>query len=155
VPHPSQREGALPSTPRRKCCISLDISISRTDGYGRSREARMAEAVAERRATRRFALQLAIALERGNGDAPLHYETRDLSAGGISFYSQAAIPKHSEIHFTMTVPPEITLTECMNVRCNGRIVRVVRDNGGLCIAAAINRYEFLGAASNPLWTVPR
>lgn len=106
----------------------------------------MGEAMVERRATRRFALQLAISVERGNGASPLRYLSRDVSAGGISFYSDVPIAKYSEIRFIMTLPPEVTLTEGINVRCNGRVLRVGRDGAKLCIAAAIDRYEFLGGS---------
>jgi len=106
----------------------------------------MAEALVEKRATRRFALQLPIAVEPGNGSALRHYHTRDVSAGGISFYSEAPMPKYSEIHFLMTLPPEITQTEGIDIRCHGRVVRVERDDTGLCIAAAIERYEYLGGS---------
>ena len=36
-------------------------------------------------------------------------------------------PDFSAIEFTMTLPPEITLTESIRVRCKGKVVRV--DNG--------------------------
>jgi len=51
----------------------------------------------------------------------------------------------SAIEFTLTLPPEITLTESIRVRCKGKVVRV--DNGmadsRVPVAAVIDEYEFL------------
>jgi len=48
----------------------------------------------------------------------------------------------------MTLPPEITLTESIRVRCKGKVVRV--DNGQpdakVPVAAVIDEYEFLSEA---------
>jgi hypothetical protein len=51
----------------------------------------------------------------------------------------------SEIEFTLTLPPEITLTESIRVHCKGRVVRVepAAAGGKIGIAAIIERYEFL------------
>jgi predicted lipoprotein len=49
------------------------------------------------------------------------------------------------IEFTLTLPPEITLTESICVRCKGKVVRVedtARD-GKVAVAAVIDEYEFL------------
>ena len=51
-------------------------------------------------------------------------ETRDVSARGICFYLDSAIATGSPIEFTLTLPPEITLTESIRVRCKGKVVRV-------------------------------
>jgi PilZ domain len=104
----------------------------------------MAEAIVEKRATRRFSVLLPISVDRGNES--LHYRTRDVSAGGVSFYSAMPIPKFSDISFVMTLPPEVTLTEGIDIRCHAHVVRVERDGIGFCIAAAIDRYEYLGGS---------
>ena len=43
------------------------------------------------------------------------------------------------------LPPEITLTESIRVRCRGKVVRVdgASSNGKLAVAAVIDEYEFL------------
>ncbi len=104
----------------------------------------MPEANPEKRAVRRFLLQLPISL-KSNGSF-INLQTRDVSARGVCFYSKAPLQEGEDISFIMTLPSEITLTEAINVRCSGRIVRVERSSvlPGLSVAAIIDRYEFLG-----------
>lgn len=106
----------------------------------------MAEAQQDKRATRRFALRLPVSVtytEDGLQEKAAH--TRDVSARGICFYVESAIAAGATIEFTLTLPPEITLTESIRVRCKGKVVRV--DDGGpegkIAVAAVIDEYEFL------------
>ena len=71
--------------------------------------------------------------------------TRDVSARGICFYLDSSVTEGSEIEFTLTLPPEITLTESIRVRCKGRVLRVEggTPNGKMAVAAVIDEYEFL------------
>ena len=101
---------------------------------------------AEKRATRRFALRLPVSVnyagDAGGASAAL---TRDVSARGICFYMDDPLTAGSDIEFTLTLPPEITLTESIRVRCKGKVVRV--DDGStdakVPVAAVIHEYEFL------------
>jgi hypothetical protein len=105
----------------------------------------MAQAIVEKRATRRFSLHLPIALQLGNGGGDLHLRTRDVSARGVCFYIDTPLPEGTDIHFTLTLPPEVTLTESISMRCIGRVIRVDKNAGqGTSVAAIIERYEFLG-----------
>ncbi|HMC62046.1 MAG TPA: hypothetical protein VKJ01_22825, partial [Candidatus Solibacter sp.] len=63
-------------------------------------------------------------------------------------YLDSAVSQGSPIGFTMTLPPEITLTESIRVQCKGRVVRVEAggDDGKLAVAAVIEEYEFLPEA---------
>jgi len=105
----------------------------------------MAEAQ-EKRAARRFALRIPVSVSRGessnHGEAA---QIRDVSARGICFYLDSPIEKGSPIGFTLTLPPEITLTESIRVQCKGRVVRVdgSADIGKMAVAAVIEEYEFL------------
>jgi hypothetical protein len=106
----------------------------------------MAETGQEKRATRRFALRLPVAVTYDeSGTQEKTAQTRDVSARGICFYLDSAITAGSSIEFTLTLPPEITLTESIRVRCKGKVVRV--DNSGaegkVAVAAVIDEYEFL------------
>ena len=106
----------------------------------------MAEAEHEKRATRRFALRLPVSVTYSeDGATEKTAQTRDVSARGICFYVDSAIAAGSVIEFTLTLPPEITLTESIRVRCKGKVVRV--DDGGpegkVAVAAVIEEYEFL------------
>jgi PilZ domain len=99
----------------------------------------------DKRATRRFALRLPVAVRYGENEPEHTAQTRDVSARGICFYVDSAIQAGSTIDFTLTLPPEITLTESIRVRCKGRVVRVEGGNPAskLAVAAVINEYEFL------------
>jgi hypothetical protein len=102
----------------------------------------------EKRAMRRFPLQLPVTLTTTSGE-PLEAtaESRDVSSHGICFYCDAALAPDSVIEFTVTLPAEVTMTEPISVRCNGTVVRVENNDGGgkFAIAAAIDSYEFVAS----------
>ena len=101
---------------------------------------------AEKRGTRRFALRLPVSVTyAGNPGAALTAQTRDVSARGVCFYLEAPLALGSKIDFTLTLPPEITLTESIRVRCRGKVVRVdeAMADAKLPVAAVIDEYEFL------------
>lgn len=99
----------------------------------------------EKRATRRFALRLPVTVRYGENTEEHTAQTRDVSARGICFFIDAAVQAGSPIDFTLTLPPEITLTESIRVRCKGRVVRIEGGNpaGKMAVAAVIEEYEFL------------
>ncbi|MBZ5630447.1 MAG: PilZ domain-containing protein [Acidobacteriia bacterium] len=99
----------------------------------------------EQRSTRRFSLRLPVTVKFSDGSTEKTAHTRDVSARGICFYMDAAVTEGSEIEFTLTLPPEITLTESIRVHCKGKVVRVEPQAAGgrVGIAAVIERYEFL------------
>src|SRR5580765_8516685 len=106
----------------------------------------MAEVPQEKRATRRFALRLPVAVNYTTPTTPeKQAQTRDVSARGICFYVDSTIEEGSPIEFTLTLPPEITLTESIHVRCKGKVVRVDEpsEEGKVAVAAVIEEYEFL------------
>ena len=106
----------------------------------------MAEAQQEKRAARRFALRLPVSVSHGEHSGPVEVaQIRDVSARGISFYLDAPVTQGSPIGFTLTLPPEITLTESIRVQCKGRVVRVEdgNANGKMAVAAVIEEYEFV------------
>jgi hypothetical protein len=106
----------------------------------------MAEAQQEKRAARRFALRIPVTVNRPESPAENEVaQIRDVSARGICFYLDSAVAQGSPIGFTMTLPPEITLTESIRVQCKGRVVRVDGNsgNGRMAVAAIIEEYEFL------------
>jgi hypothetical protein len=109
----------------------------------------MAEAQEEKRGARRFALHVPVTVDHElNASQGEVAQIRDVSARGICFYLGAAVSQGSPIGFTMTLPPEITLTESIRVQCKGHVVRVEngRDDGKLAVAAVIEEYEFLSEA---------
>jgi PilZ domain len=110
----------------------------------------MAEPREEKRAARRFALHIPVTVDHGekNGTPGERAQVRDVSARGICFYLDSVVEQGSPIGFTLTLPPEITLTESIRVQCKGRVVRVDNSNGDgkLAVAAVIEEYEFLPEA---------
>jgi hypothetical protein len=106
----------------------------------------MSEAQQEKRAARRFALRIPVAVDRnGNSNHGESAQIRDVSARGISLYLDSPIAQGSPIGFTLTLPPEITLTESIRVQCKGRVVRIEDGTaeGKMAVAAVIEEYEFL------------
>jgi PilZ domain len=109
----------------------------------------MTEPQLEKRAARRFALRIPVSVDRGENPPQSEVaQIRDVSARGICFYLDSALSQGAPIGFTLTLPPEITLTESIRVQCKGRVVRVedARDDGKLAVAAVIEEYEFLPEA---------
>jgi hypothetical protein len=100
----------------------------------------------EKRAARRFALRIPVSVARGENLEPTEpAQLRDVSARGISLYLESAVEKGSILTFTLTLPPEITLTESIRVQCKGRVVRVenVGSSGKILVAAEIEDYQFV------------
>ncbi|HEY6270854.1 MAG TPA: PilZ domain-containing protein [Terriglobales bacterium] len=107
----------------------------------------MAEAQSEKRAARRFALRIPVAVNRDGNTHSEAAQIRDVSARGICFYVDSAVAQGAAIGFTLTLPPEITLTESIRVQCKGRVVRVEDSAAGrIAVAAVIEEYEFLPEA---------
>jgi hypothetical protein len=106
----------------------------------------MADPQQEKRAARRFALRIPVSVARTENS---HYDEsaqiRDVSARGICLYLDSPIAQGSPIGFTLTLPPEITLTESIRVQCKGRVVRIEdgSSDGKMAVAAVIEEYEFL------------
>jgi hypothetical protein len=106
----------------------------------------MVEAQQDKRAARRFALRIPVSVTRDENSNPSELaQLRDVSARGICLYLDSPMAQGSPIGFTLTLPPEITLTESIRVQCKGRVVRVENpnDEGKMAVAAVIEEYEFL------------
>ena len=106
----------------------------------------MAETQQEKRSARRFALRIPVSVSRGEKmEQSESAQLRDVSARGICLYLDSPIEEGSPIGFTLTLPPEITLTESIRVQCKGRVVRIdgAANNGKLAVAAVIEEYEFI------------
>jgi hypothetical protein len=111
----------------------------------------MAQPQQEKRGARRFALRVPVSVSRNLNNETVPVESvrlRDVSSRGICFYVDSAIEQGSSIGFTLTLPPEITLTESIRVQCKGRVVRVEdgAPDGKVTVAAVIEDYEFLPEA---------
>lgn len=99
---------------------------------------------AEQRSSRRFSLKLPVSIRYADGQAKeVPAETRDVSAQGVFFYTGSKVAEGSQVEFTLTLPPEITLTESIRVRCRGRVVRIDEARPQSGIAAIIEQYDFV------------
>lgn len=100
---------------------------------------------ANQRNTRRFSLNLPVTVRTSEGAEAALAATRDVSAQGVFFYLDTDVKEGSPIEFTLTLPPEITLTECIKVHCTGKVVRVHSKDGDnkVGIAAAIEQYDII------------
>jgi hypothetical protein len=105
----------------------------------------MSQPQQEKRATRRFSLRLPVAVKHSNGGVNEYSaETKDVSARGVFFYMNTPLEVGRPIEFTLTLPPEITLTDSIRVRCKGRVVRVEQSlDSKAGIGAVIDQYDFV------------
>jgi hypothetical protein len=109
----------------------------------------MVEVQQEKRAARRFALHIPAEVSRnGNSTHNEDAQVRDVSARGICLFLNAPIQQGSPISFTLTLPPEITLTENIRVQCKGKVVRTEagENEGKIAAAAVIEEYYFLSGS---------
>src|SRR5205823_13555359 len=80
----------------------------------------------------------------------LDAHTWDLSYQGLYFLAEADFEIGNEIEFVITLPQQVTQSGDVNIRCQGKIVRVeATEIGRVGIAAKIARYEFIPAAATP------
>jgi len=97
----------------------------------------------ERRAAQRFQMNLPMSVCFEGQTVPGF--TQDLSARGVFFYTEAALPVGADVELTFTMPSEVTLGENMPVRCHGRVLRASPPHGGQHngIAVQLDSYEYL------------
>lgn len=103
----------------------------------------------ERRTARRYDLSLPVvvrvptehSIEKQEGN------TRDISTRGLYFVIDQDVQAGSELHVTLTLPPEITNGSEVSVRAMARVVRVehrIEDHSPrLGVAAMIERYDII------------
>lgn len=105
------------------------------------------ENVTERRASRRFSLNLPLTVRTADQGQTLEKkaETRDVSFRGLYFFIEGRFEMGMPIEFVLTLPREITLAGDVHIRCFGEVVRVEPQNSHRGVAARIDRYEFLPA----------
>lgn len=100
----------------------------------------------DQRANRRFSLHLPVSIRYTDGrPEEIPAETKNVSAHGVFFQVQSKLAEGSRIEFTMTLPPEVTMTNPIRVRCQGRVVRVDQSGSGpeIGVAALIEQYDFI------------
>ncbi len=105
----------------------------------------MAQPQPDKRSMRRFSLDLPISVKfLNNGKQEMAGHTRDVSSRGVFMFVDAEIASGAPIVFVMTLPPEITLSEPIRVRCTGTVLRVDKVGQEQGVAVAIDKYDFVG-----------
>ncbi len=100
------------------------------------------EDASEQRTIRRFNMQLPVTVQTA-GEA-IEGTTRDVSARGVFIVLDSELAADSPLEFTLTLPPEITMTRSVRVHCTGKVLRVVREVAGpVGVVAMIDNYTFV------------
>lgn len=101
----------------------------------------------ERRASRRFNMNLPLTIRFETGSHRLQQEarTRDVSFRGLYFVIDSAFQTGMPVEFVLTLPKEVTMAGDVRIQCYGTVVRVEDFESRRGVAARIDRYEFLSA----------
>ena len=101
---------------------------------------------------RRFDMRLPAAVRLPGGEVrELLTETQNVSARGVFFYLDRALPEGTRVEVTMTFPPHVSLTVPVRVRFEARVIRVdvPLPSKRVGVAAMIEEYEFLRSSQTP------
>jgi c-di-GMP-binding flagellar brake protein YcgR len=98
--------------------------------------------VNDSRSAVRFPLKLPLTVR--TADAREHFaETADISAGGVLFYTKAALDVGAVIRFRIVLPAAVLGTDTdVLVNCTGRVVRSGDEKDKKSVAAVIDEYCF-------------
>lgn len=89
----------------------------------------------------RFPLTLPVLLATSKGDIPA--VSRNISASGVLFTLDEAIPEGQDIEFSLRMPGEVLGTHHdVLVQCSGRVVRCSLSQSQYQAAATIDEYRF-------------
>jgi hypothetical protein len=102
----------------------------------------------EQRRTRRFKLQLPLAITRSGADrVTAAGYTKNISSSGVLFTAERQPDLGGPIEYVITLNQDGT--QCVNLRCIGTVLRSERtesgraDNPAYQVAATLERYEFV------------
>jgi hypothetical protein len=109
----------------------------------------------ERRIGQRFPFNVPVSLRDASTAAEGLGFTQDLSSRGAFLFTDMALTEGANIELTLKMPSEITLGESMRVRCQARVLRIVKpiDNSNsvdvrsaetkIGVAVCLSGYEYL------------
>ena len=96
---------------------------------------------AEMQSAMRFPIKLPIAVKSGSG-ASLG-ETENISANGVLFQMESAMPVGSKVDFTISLPAAVVGTDAdVQLDCRGRVVRNSEEGGRRGVGVVIDEYHF-------------
>jgi hypothetical protein len=90
----------------------------------------------ERRQADRYPIGVKVEFAGGAGI------TRDVSGLGVFFHTDVPFAVNDRLEFTIVIP------EAVNVRCQGRVVRVEESEGRFGVAVEIASYELAGETND-------
>jgi hypothetical protein len=109
----------------------------------------------ERRIGQRFPFNVPVSLRDAYTATEGLGFTQDLSSRGAFLFTDMALTEGANIKLTLKMPSEITLGESMRVRCQARVLRIVKpvDNSNsvdvrsaetkIGVAVCLSGYEYL------------
>ena len=98
----------------------------------------------ERRVLPRFSLQIPVLLTLPDSQMKIPAKTCNVSASGVLFYADRALPENEQVEFVMRFPAEVTPAP-LEVACRATVVRSVTDatTGRVGIAVSLKGFDFL------------
>ena len=99
----------------------------------------------EKRIARRFPMQLAVSEKTADGGMFQSFgQTRDLSAGGVFFYTDEEFTPGSRFELILPLPPQLADAREVWVLCQAEVVRSeVGPDGRRGVGALIQKYEIV------------
>jgi hypothetical protein len=89
----------------------------------------------------RFPLKLSVAVKSDHGRHPA--ETQNISANGVLFEIDAAMPVGSMVDFTISLPADVVGADSdVQPDCRGRVVRSFDEGGRHGVGVVIDEYRF-------------
>lgn len=105
--------------------------------------AHMQKPTREKRIGKRFQTQLAVSGSERSRFQGIG-ETRDISAGGMYFYTESAIMEGSQIELLLPLPPQLSGSREIWVLCKAEVVRTeIAPDGRTGVGATIESYEIV------------
>ncbi len=99
----------------------------------------------DKRSARRFPVQLPMSLKYSNGEVRrTTAEARNVSVGGIYFYSPAKLAMGDQIELVVPLPEELRAEGKAWLLCRGKVVRVESaSEEGTGIGAVLEEYHVI------------
>jgi len=89
----------------------------------------------------RFPIKLPVFVKSKTGES--RTETENISANGVLFQMDAAMPVGSMLDFTIALPAEVVGADSdVQVDCRGRVVRSFADGERVGVGVVIDEYHF-------------
>jgi len=95
----------------------------------------------ERRAGRRYALQLPVILSRANNQPPVTGSTRDVSSCGVFFYTDCRLAPQSPFECSLILPDDFAPGKNV-LTCSGHVVRVEEGEDVFGVGAKFDKVAF-------------